>query len=83
MSGSVPGQPRRTGGFQADAFRYLGLDRREALWAVQALDARVPPNVCRYSIGPARLRDNEPRTELPRMPLGEHVVHDTLASAIR
>jgi error-prone DNA polymerase len=62
---------------EADAFRSLGLDRRAALWAVRALDrksvAAVPPLFERPA---APLRDLEPETRLPVMPLGEHVVHD-------
>ncbi|MDZ5699282.1 error-prone DNA polymerase [Chelativorans sp. M5D2P16] len=62
---------------EADAFRSLGLDRRSALWAVQALDgigatARLPlldrPDL--------RLAEHEPEMRLPAMPLGTHVVHD-------
>ncbi len=62
---------------QADAFRSLGLDRRAALWAVRALDARNAaeslPLFDRPEIG---LRDLEPETRLPAMPLGQHVIHD-------
>ena len=37
----------------------------------------MPPNGCRCSTGPSsRLRDTEPETQLPAMPLGEHVIHD-------
>lgn len=62
---------------QADAFRSIGLNRRDVLWAVRALDGnsaaeRLPlfdqPNL--------RLRDHEPETRLPVMPLGQHVIHD-------
>src|SRR5690606_15541267 len=62
----------------ADAFRSLGLDRREALWAARALDTgaaheRLPlfdrPEV-------AGTREKEPDFGLPPMPLGEHVVND-------
>ncbi|MBZ9675263.1 error-prone DNA polymerase [Mesorhizobium sp. ES1-1] len=62
---------------QADAFRSLGLDRREALWAVRALDrksaAEKLPLFDRPSV---RLPELEPETILPRMPLSEHVIHD-------
>ncbi|MDX8495916.1 error-prone DNA polymerase [Mesorhizobium sp. VK22B] len=62
---------------QADAFRSLGLDRRAALWDVRALDGRSAaeklPLFDRPALG---LRELEPETKLPTMPLGEHVVHD-------
>ncbi|MCF6098232.1 error-prone DNA polymerase [Mesorhizobium muleiense] len=62
---------------QADAFRSLGLDRRNALWAVRALDGRSATETLPLFDRPAiRLRDLEPETRLPTMPLGEHVVHD-------
>ncbi|TIQ17165.1 MAG: DNA polymerase III subunit alpha [Mesorhizobium sp.] len=62
---------------QADAFRSLGLDRRDALWAVRALDGRSATETLPLFDRPAiRLRDLEPATRLPTMPLGEHVVHD-------
>ncbi|RWN62124.1 MAG: DNA polymerase III subunit alpha, partial [Mesorhizobium sp.] len=62
---------------QADAFRSLGLDRRDALWAVRALDSKSAAETLPLFDRPAiRLRDLEPETRLPTMPLGEHVVHD-------
>ncbi|RWQ66536.1 MAG: DNA polymerase III subunit alpha [Mesorhizobium sp.] len=62
---------------QADAFRSLGLDRRDALWAVRALDGKSAAETLPLFDRPAiRLRDLEPETRLPTMPLGEHVVHD-------
>lgn len=62
---------------QADAFRSLGLDRRDALWAVRALDGRSAAETLPLFDQPGiRLRDLEPETRLPTMPLGEHVVHD-------
>ncbi|UVK39665.1 error-prone DNA polymerase [Mesorhizobium sp. AR10] len=62
---------------QADAFRSLGLDRREALWAVRALDGKSATEKLPLFDQPAiRLRELEPETKLPTMPLGEHVIHD-------
>ena len=62
---------------QADAFRSIGLDRREALWAVRALDGKSAAEKLPLFDRPAiRLRDNEPETKLPTMPQGEHVIHD-------
>ncbi|MER8415069.1 error-prone DNA polymerase [Mesorhizobium sp. M1342] len=62
---------------QADAFRSLGFDRREALWAVRALDGKSAAERLPLFDQPAlRLRELEPETKLPKMPLGEHVIHD-------
>jgi error-prone DNA polymerase len=62
---------------QADAFRSLGLNRRDALWAVRALDGKSAAETLPLFDQPAiRLRDLEPETRLPTMPLGEHVIHD-------
>jgi error-prone DNA polymerase len=59
----------------ADAFRSLGLDRRDALWAVRALqragDKDDLPLFARVAM-PAL----EPDSMLPPMLLGEHVVED-------
>ncbi|BCH29920.1 error-prone DNA polymerase [Mesorhizobium sp. L-8-10] len=62
---------------EADAFRSLGLDRRAALWAVRALDARnAAQRLPLFDRPELRLADNEPKTALPAMPLGQHVIHD-------
>jgi error-prone DNA polymerase len=62
---------------QADAFRSLGLGRRDALWAVRALDGKsAAERLPLFDRPEIHLRDNEPQTKLPLMPLGEHVVHD-------
>ncbi|TRC72922.1 DNA polymerase III subunit alpha [Mesorhizobium sp. WSM4310] len=62
---------------QADAFRSVGLDRRAALWEVRALGARSAAEKLPLFDQPAlRLRELEPETKLPKMPLGEHVIHD-------
>ena len=61
----------------ADAFRSIGLDRRQALWEVKALDAGSASERLPLFEAPALvLRDNEPKVDLPRMPDGEHVIHD-------
>jgi DNA polymerase III alpha subunit len=65
---------------QADAFRSLGLDRREALWAVRALDGKSAAESCRCStsrrISPARAGARDEAAENaarrachPRLPL--------------
>jgi error-prone DNA polymerase len=59
----------------ADAFRSLGLDRRQALWVVRGLD-RVgdQDDLPLFASRPGR--DTEPDARLPPMPLGAHVVED-------
>lgn len=69
---------------RADAFCSLGLDRRDALWAVQGLGA---PTGIRDSLEDLPLYANamahgiedlqrEEEMSLPAMPLGEHVIED-------
>ena len=60
----------------ADAFRSLGLDRREALWAVRGL-GRVgdQDDLPLFALSRPE-RDSEPDAKLPPMPLGAHVVED-------
>ena len=59
----------------ADAFRSLGLDRREALWAIRALrragDKDDLPLFAR-----AAMDEIEPDAHLPPMPPGQQVVED-------
>ena len=79
MSGCAPASTstRSRSSPQADAFRSLGLDRRAALWAVRALDGKsAAERLPLFDQPEIRLRDNEPETRLPVMPLGEHVIHD-------
>ena len=61
---------------EADAFRSLGLDRRAALWAVQALDDTGTKRLPLLDRPDLRLAENEPEMRLPPMPIGSHVVHD-------
>jgi error-prone DNA polymerase len=60
----------------ADAFRSLGLDRREALWAVRGL-GRVgdQDDLPLFALSRPE-RDAEPDAKLPPMLLGAHVVED-------
>ncbi len=58
---------------QADAFRSMGLDRRHALWAVEALGEEPLPLFAALPDGGAGA---EPAATLPDMPMGEHVVED-------
>ena len=57
---------------QADAWCSLGLDRRAALWAVQALGPEPLPLFARIEGAVV----DEPEVALPDMALGEHVVED-------
>ncbi|OYW58758.1 MAG: error-prone DNA polymerase [Bosea sp. 12-68-7] len=58
----------------ADAFRSLGLDRREALWAVR----RLPDDEALPLFAAARARElgEEPALPLPIMPLPQQIVAD-------
>jgi len=58
----------------ADAFRSLGLDRRQALWEVKAL-ANAPP-LPLFAWGETRDMGEEAEVHLPGMALSEHVVND-------
>ena len=58
----------------ADAFRSLGLDRRQALWEVKALSSPKPLPLFTWS--ETREAGLEPAVALPAMPLSEHVVND-------
>ena len=57
---------------EADAFRSLGLDRRQALWAVKGLHKESLPLLAPLA-GTAAA---EPATRLPAVSLGEHVAED-------
>lgn len=62
---------------EADAFRSLGISRRDALWAVRALDGRkATERLPLFDQPDIRLPDLEPSTKLPTMRPGEHVIHD-------
>ncbi|OKO68279.1 error-prone DNA polymerase [Bradyrhizobium sp. NAS96.2] len=58
----------------ADAFRSLGLDRREALWAVRRLPDDVPLPL--FEAATAREQPDEGAKPLPEMPRPEQVVVD-------
>jgi error-prone DNA polymerase len=61
----------------ADAFRSIGLDRREALWEVSAKDR---PYAMFSGHQPADAKDE--RITLPVMTTSEHVVHDYAATSL-
>ncbi len=58
----------------ADAFRSIGLDRRQALWEVRRLPEGEPLPL--FAAAQARELGDEPDAMLPRMRLGEHVATD-------
>ena len=60
----------------ADAFNSLGLDRREALWAVRGLDRVGDQDDLPLFAASRPEREHEPDARLPPMPLGAHVVED-------
>jgi error-prone DNA polymerase len=60
---------------EADAFRSLGLERREALWAVHGLN-RAGDKDDLPLLRDLSFRALEPEAHLPPMSLGEHVVED-------
>jgi error-prone DNA polymerase len=60
---------------EADAFRSIGLDRRDALWAVRGLD-RVGDKDALPLFAREGAEDREPDAALPPLRLGEHVVED-------
>jgi error-prone DNA polymerase len=60
----------------ADAFNSLGLDRREALWAVRGLDRVGDQDDLPLFAASRPDRAHEPDARLPPMPLGAHVVED-------
>ncbi len=67
----------------ADAFRSIGLDRRDALWAVRGLMGQDGkrgaleelPLFSRFAEEKEALQ-RETEMQLPKMPLGQHVVED-------
>ena len=61
----------------ADAFRSLGLDRRDALWAARGIGAMKPADkLPLFDVAAHGDIRKEPDFHLPPMPLGEHVVND-------
>lgn len=62
---------------EADAFRSMGLDRRQALWAVRALDtASARDNLPLFERAGHEDLQQEPAMDLPEMPPGEQVIED-------
>ncbi len=64
---------------KADAFRSIGLDRREALWAVRGLGGNqrsAPASLPLFAHAEGTGFQDEAEVVLPSMPLGEHVIED-------
>ena len=59
---------------EADAFRSMGLDRRQALWEVRALARAAPMPLFAWS--ETHEAGVEPEVMLPTMPLSAHVLDD-------
>ena len=70
---------------EADCFRSLGLDRREALWCVKGLDggaedSRIAvPELPIFKDADAEALRREEEVRLPPLQLGEHIVQDYMA----
>lgn len=62
---------------QADAFRSMGLDRRQALWEVSAKDR--PHSLFEGQAAPDSINET---VNLPAMTISEHVVHDYATTAL-
>ena len=67
----------------ADAFRSIGLDRRDALWAVRGLggygkgqEGKAPATLPLFAVLEEGGFQHEEEMQLPPMPPGEHVVLD-------
>jgi error-prone DNA polymerase len=61
----------------ADAFRSIGLDRRQALWQVSAKD--TPLAMFKGQVAPDQ---QDEQNNLPVMTAGEHVVHDYASTSL-
>jgi len=64
---------------KADAFRSIGLDRRDALWAVRGLGGSkrtMPASLPLFAHAEGTGFQDEEEVRLPSMPLGEHVIED-------
>ncbi|MEM6538696.1 MAG: OB-fold nucleic acid binding domain-containing protein, partial [Pseudomonadota bacterium] len=59
----------------ADAFASIGLSRRDALWAARGLDGGSGADE-KPLFAHADIATKEAEARLPRMPLGEEVIHD-------
>ena len=60
----------------ADAFRSMNLDRRNAFWEVSTKDYQAK------SLFSSKPQDDEKKITLPEMSLSEHVIHDYAATSL-
>ena len=58
----------------ADAFRSMGIDRREALWAIRGQTREAPAEL--FAATDIRELGDEAEVKLPQMPMSEHVIQD-------
>jgi error-prone DNA polymerase len=61
---------------EADAFRSLGLDRRQALWAVKGLGEAPLPLFAAQAAAAVEENETDKEINLPEMPLSQHVIED-------
>lgn len=61
----------------ADAFRSMGLDRRQALW-----EATTKNGVSALFPSKINVNKTDEKVQLPKMPLPEHVLHDYAATSL-
>jgi error-prone DNA polymerase len=61
---------------EADAFRSLSLDRRQALWAVKGLGEKPLPLFAARPAEPVEESATDIEANLPLMPLSQHVIED-------
>jgi error-prone DNA polymerase len=60
-----------------DAFRSIGLDRRDALWAARGESAvKTRDRLPLFDVAEHKDIRSEPDFDLPPMPIGEHIVND-------
>ncbi|NNG02930.1 MAG: hypothetical protein HKM95_02360, partial [Inquilinus sp.] len=67
---------------RGDAFRSMGLDRRQAAWAVRALGPEPLPLFAAADPEAAERRAAEAQALLPDMRIGEHVVEDYVSLSL-
>jgi error-prone DNA polymerase len=65
----------------ADAFRSLNMDRRQALWEISACDDK-PTGIFTGQTSPAEIETKGQQIELPGMRDSEHVVRDYAATGL-
>ncbi|MEQ9377507.1 MAG: error-prone DNA polymerase [Imperialibacter sp.] len=61
----------------ADAFRSIGLDRRQALWEVSTKD-----HLHKALFSSQQQNEHEQKVDLPEMQLSEHVIHDYASTSL-